>query len=517
MRLGVTLDILNQKGTPAFFADTLANRPAAGFTGRIFVSTDTLDLYRDTGTTWVLLSPSSTGTITGTGTTNTLPLFTGSTSLGNSALTQTTGVNITIGSVGTPYDFIGYGNNYANKFIVNGATNTQILVGDGTTITAGTGITISGGTISTTGGITGTGSAGQVSFWSGASSISGNNNLFWDNVNGHLGIGTTTPSTALSINHNQNQIIQINQTTFGNNCNIAYQSNGITNWRVGNSYNVGANDFAFYDVLNSAERFSIKTTGQTFVGTQTTSSGLLVVNNSTADQHLVVLGASSPSMRVRNAGTAPTYQFGIGLATTSNNFIQGTTLGEMCIFNDSSINSPILFGIRDSGTGLTNEAARISSLSNFLIGTTTDTGQKLQVNGTALITGAATFNNNVTTNTQLKVENSTGTALDMLVLETGFSNPSGNKSIIWKDSTSPLGRISVSYDAGTGSTMRFGSLFDGGYQTNDLFIITSNGNVLIGTTTNGGSKLRIVGLPTSAVGLSSGDIYSNAGILTIVP
>jgi len=47
--------------------------------------------------------------------------------------------------------------------------------------------------------------------------------------------------------------------------------------------------------------------------------------------------------------------------------------------------------------------------------------------------------------------------------------------------------------------------------------ITSGGNLLIGTAANGASKLRIVGLPTSAVGLSSGDVYSNAGILTIVP
>lgn len=468
MRLGVTLDILNQKGTPAFFADTLANRPAAGFTGRIFVSTDTLDLYRDTGTTWVLLSPSSTGTITGTGTTNTLPLFTGSTSLGNSALTQTTGVSITIGSVGTPYDFIGYGNNYANKFIVNGATNTQILVGDGTTITAGTGITISGGTISTTGGITGTGSAGQVSFWSGASSISGNNNLFWDNVNGHLGIGTTTPTTALSINHNQNQIIQINQTTIGNNCNIAYQSNGITNWRVGNSYNVGANDFAFYDVLNSAERFSIKTTGQTFVGTQTTSSGLLVVNNSTADQHLVILGASSPSMRVRNAGTAANYQFGIGLATTSNNFIQGTTLGEMCIFNDSLIDSPILFGIRSSTSGLTNEVARFTSTGNF--GVSTNLPTKLISIGTT-----ATNPDN---------------GLNILYTGTEVASFTANAS---------TGEVKI------GATNSIGTFYTAFYSNNILRMTIKSTGVV-----------NIASIPTSPVGLVTGDIYSNLGVLTIV-
>jgi hypothetical protein len=41
------------------------------------------------------------------------------------------------------------------------------------------------------------------------------------------------------------------------------------------------------------------------------------------------------------------------------------------------------------------------------------------------------------------------------------------------------------------------------------------GNVGIGTTTPG-SKLSIVGLPTSASGLSAGDIWANSGVLTVV-
>lgn len=45
--------------------------------------------------------------------------------------------------------------------------------------------------------------------------------------------------------------------------------------------------------------------------------------------------------------------------------------------------------------------------------------------------------------------------------------------------------------------------------------ITSGGNVLIGTTTSGSSKLRLVGLPTSAAGLSSGDVYNLGGVLMI--
>ena len=49
----------------------------------------------------------------------------------------------------------------------------------------------------------------------------------------------------------------------------------------------------------------------------------------------------------------------------------------------------------------------------------------------------------------------------------------------------------------------------------NLLIMGTNSNVLIGTNTNGSSKLRIVGLPTSSVGLSSGDVYNLAGTLMI--
>jgi hypothetical protein len=60
----VKLDVLNQKGSPALFADSLASRPAASFAGRLFVDTDnpSTGIYRDTGTTWIQVAD-ETGTI----------------------------------------------------------------------------------------------------------------------------------------------------------------------------------------------------------------------------------------------------------------------------------------------------------------------------------------------------------------------------------------------------------------------------------------------------------------------
>ena len=47
--------------------------------------------------------------------------------------------------------------------------------------------------------ISGSGATGQVAYWNGTNSQTGSNNLFWDNTNGRLGIGTNAPSSALNI------------------------------------------------------------------------------------------------------------------------------------------------------------------------------------------------------------------------------------------------------------------------------------------------------------------------------
>jgi len=46
---------------------------------------------------------------------------------------------------------------------------------------------------------TGSGAAGQVTYWTGASTQSGSNNLFWDASNNRLGIGTASPLVSLHV------------------------------------------------------------------------------------------------------------------------------------------------------------------------------------------------------------------------------------------------------------------------------------------------------------------------------
>jgi hypothetical protein len=291
----IDLSILNQRQTPAFYADVFANRPAAGFVGRIFVSTNTFAFYRDNGTGWDLIGGPGTGTITGSG------------------------------------------------------------------------------------------AAGQVSFWNGASTITGENNLWWDSTNNHLGINTNTPATALDVNHNGTLVAKFNNTTSANSL-IAFENAGNEQWWIGTENT--NNDFLFYDATNFPTlslRTTFKTNGQVLIGGGSTGSGKLVIESATSDNGIQIVGASAPSLRIDSAATGPTKRIGLGISTAANNFIQGSVDRDMCIFNGSTTASPMLFGIYD--TTNVQEAARISAARNFLIGTTTDGGQKLQVNGGARTTG----------------------------------------------------------------------------------------------------------------------------------
>lgn len=82
------------------------------------------------------------------------------------------------------------------------------------------------------------------------------------------------------------------------------------------------------------------------------------------------------------------------------------------------------------------------------------------------------------TASQYKVVSTTGTTEALLDMQTAWSSPSGNKSLVWKDATNTLGRVSVDYTAPT-ARMAFGSLFNSGYQTANLLEISGDGNVKV--------------------------------------
>jgi hypothetical protein len=73
--------VLNQFGSPSLNSNTLANRPAFGQVGRLFVDTTNNVIYRDTGTSWVLIGGSGSTpnlqAVTGVGNTSSNGIFLG--------------------------------------------------------------------------------------------------------------------------------------------------------------------------------------------------------------------------------------------------------------------------------------------------------------------------------------------------------------------------------------------------------------------------------------------------------
>jgi hypothetical protein len=198
----VDFNILNQLGSPAINSNTFANRPAAGQTGRLFVSIDTFEIYRDNGTTWDLIGGPGTSTITGTGTATQVAYFTSSQAIGSSA------------------------------------------------------------------------------------------NLYWDNTAGALGINTATPGAELDV-HGTGVMVQLNATTATANSLLAFQRSGVGVWRIGDAYNGGANFFELHNTAlsNNAVQIDAATNKTTWQAVQTYTTGLARANY--FDYNLSVAAAGS--------------------------------------------------------------------------------------------------------------------------------------------------------------------------------------------------------------------------------
>jgi hypothetical protein len=455
----IDLSILNQRQTPAFYADVFANRPAAGFVGRIFVSTNTFAFYRDNGTGWDLIGGPGTGTITGSGATGQIALWDGaSTITGDSGLTYN----------GTDNSLT------ASKFIVTGGTSSQFLKADGS-VDSNSYVPYTGATASldmglnnilgqnyfirgdntTSGGYLGfrqfNGSSSGTSGYTSISALA-QNSLYLqfsqlDTTNKTIvlnsGLLGTTPrqyqfpdadgTLALTSNilniYNSNGTLSSERTVALNNFNLIFDGGATTaRVRLDADTNV-ARIFSF--ATNNLPRFAIRVDGTESGGNtgsdyairryddagafvdapltitrstgQSTFAKKVVIENNAGDQQLQIVSTTAPSIRLDNAQTGATKRAGLGISTATNNFIQGSADQDYCIFNSSTTASPILFGIYDAGLTNTQEAARISASRNFLIGTTTDAGQKLQVNGTGRFTGdltgtTATFSSTITNN-----------------------------------------------------------------------------------------------------------------------
>jgi len=222
--------------------------------GEVDFATIDLSGYLEIGDTAAMLDPY----IQGSGTVNSLVKFTAGRVIGNAAITEN-GSRVVMG---LPQQFKSYTTvgmpTLSDLDIVENSTTgflTRYKTGVAENVITSTGAT-----------------SGQVSVFSSAGKTYGTNNLFWDNTNFRLGIGTATPSQDVHLRKGVAGAVQfsVENTTSGSSAYAGYRlinnttavaavfklSAGYTTYK-----NQAANDFGFINTTNGNMTFLNDVTG----------------------------------------------------------------------------------------------------------------------------------------------------------------------------------------------------------------------------------------------------------------
>jgi hypothetical protein len=174
--------------------------------------------------TYIATASQTTFTVTGGYTVGLVDVYINGVRLTSSDYTATNGTTVvlTVGTMaGNIVDIIKYTSGIVNSISGSGTTNELAYFTASTTISSLTtatypsltelsyvkGVTssiqtqLNGKQNALTNPVTGTGTSGQVAYFTGTSAISSESNLFWDATNDRFGIGTNTPSTQLNVGH----------------------------------------------------------------------------------------------------------------------------------------------------------------------------------------------------------------------------------------------------------------------------------------------------------------------------
>ena len=490
--ISVDYDILNQKQTPAFYASSLATRPAFGFPGRIFIDTDTPSsgIYRDTGSAWVQVADPGAGT---TGTLQQVTTNGNTTTLG--IVVQ--GININSGA-GTGLFNTAIGNNSLNAN-TTGQYNTAIgslSLQANTTGIDNTAIGSQSLQANTTGNLN-----TAIGFQSLVLNTTGSNNTT-------LGSQALKENTTASFNTAIGSNSLQNNTTASFNTAIGYNSlqantNGTNNTAIG--YNSLLNN-----INNDNTAIGVNSLLSNTSGTSNTAIGLNSLFTNTTGSYNIAIGkyALNGSTTASN-NTAIGYN-SLQANTTGNN---NTAIGLNSLKSNRTGLYNVAIGVASldaNTTGVNNTAVGYSALQLLTIG-----GGNVAVgygSGSAITTG----NNNyllgggqaITTGSNNTIIGSYGgsSALsNYIVLSDGqsnvrlFSNDTGKVGINVPITDTPTGQVDI-------HTSLTNALVLNGNTTNNAYLGFASAGVnkwRIGSTYNAGANsFDIYNIGTSTTALS---------------
>jgi hypothetical protein len=203
--------------------------------------------------------------------------------------------------------------------------------------------------------ITGTGANGQVAFWNGTSSQTGDNGLFWDNTNKRLGIGTNAPTQKVEIT-GTGDVISI----LGSTSSTGIAINKIVN-NLGSSNEIGVfgstRPLGFGAILpNNAYMFS---TVDLAIGSSTN----LKFSSGVANTERIRVFGSTGNVLIQNGGTFTDAGFRLDVNGTAR--VQGALTGSTSTFsNNVSANLSIPLTLRNQGGGGNESVGIVFSAQN---------------------------------------------------------------------------------------------------------------------------------------------------------
>jgi hypothetical protein len=200
---------------------------------------------------------------------------------------------------------------------------------------------------------------------------------------GAVGIGTTSPGTKLSVHANADEILHLSRTTStgGDYVYMAFShsdssSSANTRARIGTNILTGGNGELVFDTRNSSvvsEKMRITAAGNVGIGT-TSPLTQLHVNDGVNVSNLTMLTLS----QLGNTSDRDVVNLKMSF---NNGAVPGVMLSAIKM---ADAGSSLGLSTGNPGNGVLGERMRITAGGNVLIGTTTDGGYKLRVNGEIL-------------------------------------------------------------------------------------------------------------------------------------
>ncbi len=238
--------------------------------------------------------------------------------------------------------------------------------------------------VTTAGGV-----ATRVAFWSGTNTLSSNTNLYWDNTNSRLGIGTNTPSQSLSTTGNidlssasakitgsgGNLTIEQTGDTYGTTRLHLQNRSGVNGAMFEQAGSVDLVDFVFKGLANQRNIRYENRTGFGFtaipefqIGTGG-SPNLVVSDNLAAFRNgNVGIGTVSPNAPLQFANTVANRKITLYESTNNDHEFYGFGINSSILRYQVSSSSANHIFYSGASSSTSNELMRITGASNVSIG-----------------------------------------------------------------------------------------------------------------------------------------------------